>query len=292
MSFRMTVSLVALGWILGLARAQADGEGGCAKGYHDTTPAERAAMTAVLDAAMQALPAPPTGWVNTLNDDRPTAPASVCLDVVPWPYSYSRHYSRVEGKEDRDRALAAAAEESRAAMERKQPRIDALMAKLSEISSQIGPAVESGDNAKLEALRLESERVNAELQAVMEEGDATAKFEAAAADLYSDLEMSILVTVNSAQQESPSADAEPLSVPGASSASRWTADDGKQGHALVLFGEWQPSPAGFGLHSVARTGQDPRQPRTISIQYVANAKRIPALVDATNFAAMAALLAR
>jgi hypothetical protein len=86
---------------------------------------------------------------------------------------------------------------------------------------------------------------------VLNEGDPNKVFEAATANLYSDLEMSVGVTVNSGR-ESWNDGALPLRVPGAA----------------------------------------PEQPQSISVRITAHKERIPAVVAATNFAALAALPAR
>ena len=65
-------------------------------------------MTAALEAARAAVPAPAQGWINTLNDDSVSPPTSFCPDFYPWTYRYGRNYSRVEGAEERERAVAAA----------------------------------------------------------------------------------------------------------------------------------------------------------------------------------------
>ena len=113
MSMRVTVILVVLGSVLGLSRGYADYA--CSEDYHQATPEELATMTAALEAARAAVPAPAQGWINTLNDDSVSPPTSFCPDFYPWTYRYGRNYSRVEGAEERERAVAAAGEVVRAA---------------------------------------------------------------------------------------------------------------------------------------------------------------------------------
>jgi hypothetical protein len=282
--------LVLLGSVLGLSRGYADSP--CNKGYHDTTPGELATMTAVLEAARAAVPAPPEGWINTLNDDSVSAPQSLCLDFHPWTYSYNRNYSRVEGAEERERVVAAAGADVRAAMQAKQPKLDALQAEMTELSTQYAAAATSGDQARAQEIYLELERIGAESERIMNEGDPVQAFAAATASQYVDLEMHVGITVNSGR-ESPEVGAQPFDVPGASSAYQWfSGDTGEQGHALVLFGEWRPSASGFGLESVIPAGAAPEQPHALSIRISAHKDRLPSMIGATDFDALAALLAR
>jgi hypothetical protein len=137
--------LVLLCSVLALSRAYADYA--CSEDYHQATPEELATMTETLEAARAAVPAPPQGWVNTLNDDSVSPPTSFCPDFYPWTYRYGRHYSRVEGAEERERVMAAAGAEFKAAMDAKQPRLDALQAEMTELSTQYAAAATSGDEA-------------------------------------------------------------------------------------------------------------------------------------------------
>jgi len=290
MRYATTMFLVLLGSILGSSRSSADGV--CVKGYHDLTPAETATMTRVLESARAAVPAPPSGWINTLSDDSVSPPQSVCLDYSPWGYSYSRHYSRVEGAEERDQAIAAAGADYQAALAEKQPRMDALMAEMNLLSTEFAEAAASGDSARVETIKTEIERLNAEYEAVMNEGDPMAAFEAATASQYADLEMSIRVAVNPGVA-SPLDDAQPIQVSGAASAWQWfSGDDGQSGNALVLFGSWRPAASGYGLESVGIPGAAPDQPQAIAVTIIAYKDRLPSMIEATDFEAMAALLRR
>jgi hypothetical protein len=259
---------------------------------HQATPEELATMTETLEAARAAVPAPPSGWVRTLNDDSVSPPTSFCLEFYPWTYSYSRHYSRVEGAEERERVVAAAGAEYKAAMAAKQPRLDALQAKGTELSTQYAAAATSGDLARAQEIYLEVERVGAESARVMNEDDPMKAFEAATASQYVDLEMSVGVTVNSSR-ESPNDGAQTFDIPGAAAAYQWTSgDNGDQGNALVLFGEWRPSPDGFGLESVTPADAAPEAPHAVAVRINAYKDRLPAMIKATNFEALAALLSR
>lgn len=291
MSGRVTMCLVVLGSVLGLSQGYADAP--CYKGYHDTTPEELATMTATLETARAAVPAPPEGWINVLNDDSVSPPTSYCLDSSPWTYSYGRNYSRVEGHEQREAAIAAAGADVKAAMAAKQPRLDVLQARMTELSTQFGEAATSGDDARVQAINQEMQIVQAEYQSIMDEADpAMQAYEAEHAQQYSDIEMSVRVTVNPGR-ESPNDGAQPFDVPGAASAYQWTSgEDGQQGNALVLFGDWQPSPSGFGLESVTPDGAAPEQPHVLAVRIIAHKDRLPSMLEATDFDALATLLAR
>lgn len=289
MSVRATVILVVLSSVLALPRADADYA--CSEDYHQVTPGELATMTETLEAARAAVPAPPQGWVNTLNDDSVSPPTSLCPDFYPWTYRYGRSYTRVEGAEERERAIAAAGAEFKAAMDAKQPRLDALQAEMTELSTLYAAAATSGDQARAQEIYGEIERIGAESQRIMNEGDPAKAFEAATASQYSDLEMSVGITVNSTR-ESPQDGAQAFAVPGAAAAYQWTSgDNGDQGNALVLFGVWRPLPDGYGLEAVTPDGAAPEKAHAISVRIAAHKDRLPSLIEATDFEAVAALLA-
>ena len=284
------VLLVLLGSLIGWSQACADAE--CVKGYHDMTPEETATMTAVLESARAAVPAPPSGWINTLNDDSVSPPTSVCLDFSPWTYSYGRNYTHAEGADDRQAVLNSAGQDYKAIMAERQPRLDALQAQMNELSQQYGEAATSGDYARLEVLQAEMERLNAESEQVMNEGDPMGAYEAATASQYLDLEMSVSVRVNP-WSESPMDGAQPIEVSGATSAWQWeSGDDGQNGNALVLFGAWGPAPSGYGLVPVGIPGAAPERPQAISVMIFAYRDRLPSMIEATDFGAIAALVGR
>ena len=128
----------------------------------------------------------------------------------------------------------------------------------------------SGDSIRVEAIKAEMERLNAEIELVMNEEDPTAAFEAATASESVDLEMSIAVTVKPGV-ETPLDGAQPIEVSGASSAWQWTSgDDGQHGNALVLLGAWRPAASRYGLESVATPGEAPEQAQAISVKIIAH----------------------
>ena len=73
---RFRVSLVAYALVALADTSGALAVGVCNKGFRDTTAAERATLTAVLEAVKKALPAVPTGWV-ILGDDEVSVPRSL-----------------------------------------------------------------------------------------------------------------------------------------------------------------------------------------------------------------------
>ena len=86
---RALACFVSLVTLLPIALADAP----CNKGYRDTTAAERARITAALQAAKSALPPAPEGWQLRGGDDI-SVTTSICQDgeAVPWDYSLSRSY--------------------------------------------------------------------------------------------------------------------------------------------------------------------------------------------------------
>lgn len=111
----------------------------CVKAYRDTTADERAVMTMVLENALRALPPAPEGWVLA-GDDRPYVQPSICRDDEgrPWRYELSRDYQRVDDLDKRNKILEDASARRATAMQAKQPRLDAIMARIEEISAAAG----------------------------------------------------------------------------------------------------------------------------------------------------------
>jgi len=286
----MAVCLVVLGSVFGFSQAGADAP--CEKGFRDTTPEERATMTAALESARAAVPEPPTGWVRTLHDDSVAPLTVICLDYFPWTYSYSRAYTRVEGAEGREQAIEVEREKAQATAAARQPQVDAYQVRMTELSTEYSAAASSGDDARVQAATAEMQAFQAEYQRFMSEDDSTKALEAAIAAQYLDIEMSVHVMVNPAR-ESPEQGAQTIDVPGAASASQWVSGgEGENATTLVLFGQWQPSATGFGLESVTPSGAAPEQVHAISVRFHAHKDRIASLLEATDLDAIAALLVR
>ncbi len=102
----LMVCAAALATVAPAARSDAP----CNKGYRDSTAAERATMTAVLQAAKKALPPAPTGWVIE-GDDEISITTNLCQDyeAAPWVYHFNRTYQRIDDQEARDKIIADAA---------------------------------------------------------------------------------------------------------------------------------------------------------------------------------------
>jgi hypothetical protein len=284
-----TVSCAAV--LMGAA-PMAFGDAPCGKGFRDSTAAERATMTAILQAARKALPPAPTGWV-ILGDDQIGVTMKLCRDYegAPWVYHFNRNYQRVDDQEARDKIIADAAAASQAALAQKQPRLDAAMAKMNKIVAKQVALIEKGDMAGAQALNDDVASAQAEYQKAMDEGDSQAQFEAAAAKAGRDITMYINVVVNSNQETTdPNAKSLPP-PPGARAAFRWPSS--RQGdsedHAMILLGQWQPAPDGVWkrlLHPAAA----PTAAQVISISVTADPERIAGVIGAIDVKSLATLV--
>lgn len=277
----------ALALIVGASSARADGV--CEKGFRDTTSAERATMTAVLEAAKKALPTAAEGWVIP-GDDQVSVPTNICRDyeLEPWRYQFTRYYQRVDDQEARDQAIKVAAANMQADMAWKQPRLDALMAKMQVLADEQIAAAQKGDYARVEAVNQQLAAVQADYQKVADEGNTAAQNSAIFEEVSRDREMSISVEVNS-RVESPGSGASNLRLPaGARYAFRWSATRGdvKEDHALILLGSWKPA-AGGGLQLAPRADLAPAAAHGISISVVADANRLAPTVDRIAFGNLA-----
>ena len=156
---------VLLAAVLGVSAVHADGE--CAKGFRDTTAVERQTMLGVMEAAKAALPGAPEGWI--IGGYEELSPVgSICIDgeSTPWEYGFSRTFNRADDQAARDQALADAGAAVRAAQEARQPRIDALMAKMQTLGAELGPAAQKGDQARVEAIQRELDGLSKQFEAI------------------------------------------------------------------------------------------------------------------------------
>ncbi len=277
-----------------LVATTANGDGDCVKGYRDITEAERGTMNAVLETAKKAIPAPPAGWVLR-GDDSVSLATTICIDqeAGPWTYELMRYYQRVDDQEARNKILEKAATDLAAQMAAKQPRLDALMAKIQAQSQEAAAAAQSGDYTRIESINKEMQKTSEEYQKVVEEGGTTAKMNAAAAEASRDQEMSVVVRVNSGF-EFPSPEAQRLPPPsGAQSAYRWSEKRGsvQEAHALVLLGQWQPSSEG-GLQAKLSPNAAAPAAQAISVRVVTDESRLSPTLDATDFNALASTLVK
>jgi hypothetical protein len=270
--------------------AVARGDAPCNKGYRDTTPAERATMTAVLQAARKALPPAPTGWVIQ-GEDQISVTTNLCRDSegAPWRYQFSREYQRVDDQEARNKIIADAAAASQAAFALKQPRIDAIQAKIEALVKKQVALVEKGDMAGATALNEQMATLQEQYKAVMDEGDSQAQFDAAAAKASRDQSMSINVVVNS-NQVTPDATAKPIPLPsGARAAFRWdtSRDQVPSENALILVGQWQAI-AGGSWKRVLHPSMAPTAAQVMSISVTADPGRIAGIISSIDVASLAA----
>ena len=153
---------------LGASAAYGDAE--CVRGFRDTTAAERQTMLGVMEAAKAALPGAPAGWI--IGGYEELSPiGSICKDGenTPWAYSFSRTFNRTDDQAARDQALADAGDKARAAQAARQPRIDALMARMQTLSAELSAAAQKGDQARVDALNREMEGISKEFDAMAAE---------------------------------------------------------------------------------------------------------------------------
>jgi hypothetical protein len=269
--------------------AHADSE--CAKGYRGTTPAERATMTDVLAAVKKALPAAPTGWV-LLGDDKFSVPTSLCrdLEASPWYYDYTRYYQRTDDQEARQKIIADAARKAAADQKLKQPRLDAIMGKMSKLSEQQGAALQKGDAKRAEAIGADIAKLQEEYKKVSDEGDSAQQF-AAAADLAGrDMAMNIAVQVNG-HRATPGDGSSGLPLPpGARAAIRWTQSK-KEDEALILLGDWKPGKEGF-WESSPRAKLAMSSAHAIAIYVTADATRLAPTLKSIDFSSLAKLVSK
>ena len=276
---------------LGVTDLRADAE--CFRGYRDTTADERAAMTAVLQNALRALPPAPEGWVLVSDDSLYVRP-SVCRDdeAEPWSVQFSRDYQRIDDLDERNKILDEAGAKMKASMQAKQPRIDAVMARVQALSAAAVAAAEKGDFAKVDALNIELEQATAEMEQIMAEGGTFEQLDAANEEASRDRSLRIAVVVNPSH-ESLGAGAERMSVPpSAEQAYRWreTRGDVTDETALLLFGRWQST--GDAMAPVSRPNAAPTAAQAISVRITADETRMQSVLDAIDFEALAASLAR
>jgi hypothetical protein len=267
----------------------ADGE--CFKGFRDTTPAERAALTKVLETARRSLPPALDGWVVNSDDDLYVTPR-ICRDdeAEPWTSEFSRSYLRVDDREARDQILEDAGDRMKAAMAVAQPRMDAIMARIQELSMAAVAAAEKSDFDKVEKINAEIEKASAEM------GQLTSgtyqDLDRANEDASRDRDIRIEVEVNSGHGLFGYG-AEKTTVPaGADSAYRWRHTEGSviEETVLVLFGPWRAN--GEVLEPVFRANAAPTAAQAVSVSITADESRIGSVLDSIDFKTLAASVSR
>jgi len=288
------ISTAAWALVAVLGASSARGDGVCEKGYRDTTAAERTTITSVLEAVKQALPPAPQGWV-ILGDDQVSVPTSICRDaeLSPWNYGFTRYYQQVDDQEADAALVKAAAERSQADLAQKQPRLDALMARMQAISEQQAALAQKGDIEGAAAMNEQVATVQAQYQKVIDEGSVAAQNEAAFAEASRDQTMDISVTVNprtAGQRDDAKAFKPPA---GTVSALRWSGTRGsvKEDSARILIGQWQPAESGS-TALVPRTNVAASAAHAIAVLVVADAGRITPTIDAIDFGSLANIVSR
>lgn len=273
----------------------ARGDGVCNAGFRDSTPAERARMTAVLEIAKRSLPAAPAGW-QIGGYEEISVVGSICRDGenLPWSYGISRTFDRVDDYEARQQVMRDAAAHAAEEQQKKQPRMDALMAQMQQLSARQGALVQKGDMAGAEKINYEIERIQAEYQRIADEGDSQARIAAAGKEMERDLHMSISVRVNETMVPLTNGAASFPLPPGASVAQRWTraadAEKSAEGHALVLFGGWNRAEQTRRWMPARRANAVPTAAHVISVEVVGDPARIDPLLQGIDFRGLATAL--
>lgn len=287
------IALTASLGVLALGASAARADSPCDRGYRDTTAAERATMTRILESVRQVLPPAPEGWV-VVNDDPPSVPGSLCMDYErkPWSYGYSRTYRRTDRNEEIDRVTRAAADLMQADMAKKQPRLDAIMAKSEALTRQQIALIQKGEMEKAVAFNEQLAALQEEYRKVSDEGDARARGEAMMIEAMRDIEFSVSVSVNPWGESPADADTTAITVAGKPvTAYRWNSrsEDSHQGGALVVYGLWRTTTSGS-LGLVAR-GQVPANAvHGLSVRVDADEDRLPSVIEAIDFAALEKLV--
>jgi hypothetical protein len=290
----LTASFLVMA-IFSIAKAIADAP--CDKGFRDSTPAERARMTTILEIAKKSLPPAPAGW-QIGGYEEISVQGSVCRDgeLRPWSYGISRNYNRVDDAEAREKVMRDAAAHMVAEQARKQPRMDALMAQMQKISERQGALIEKGDMAGAEKLNHEMVKLQAEYQKVANEGDSQARIAAAGKESDRDRHMSVTVRVNETSKPLVAGAANFALPTGASATQRWTlpgnAHKSEEGHALVLYGTWNRMDQTAGWRAARRANAVPTAAHVISVEVVGDPSRIDPMLQAIDFKSLATALTK
>jgi hypothetical protein len=286
---------LAVATVFGAAMARGDAP--CNAGFRDSTPAERARMTAILEIAKKSLPPAPAGWQIGGYEEISVA-GSVCRDGEnrPWSYGISRNYTRVDDYEARQQAMRDTAAHLAAEQQKKQPRMDALMAQMQQLSARQVALVQKGDMAGAQKVNYDMEKIQAEYKKVAEEGDSQARIAAAGKEMDRDLHMSISVRVNETAVPLTSGAAKFPLPPGAFAAQRWTrpadAEKSAEGHALVLYGTWNRVEKTKTWTAARRANAVPTAAHAISVEVIGDPARIDPLLQGIDFNSLATALTK
>lgn len=274
--------------------AHADGKI-CERGFRDSTPAERARMTTILETVKGALPPAPAGWQVT-GYEVISVPTTVCRDeeTRPWSYGISRTYNRVDDYEARQKIMRDAAADTATELAERQPQIDALTAKMQALSTRQVALVQKGDMAGAQKINADMEKLQDEYKRVLEGSDSEARITAAGKESTRDQIMSISVRVNGMDQQVGSRAASLPPPAGATAAQRWTqagdaannagdAATNDEGHALVLFGNWSRARTVPQWQGAPRANAVPTAAHVISVEVTGDPSRIDPMLQAINF---------
>ncbi len=270
------------------------GDAPCNTGLRDVTAAERAQITTVLQSAQDALPPTPEGWnivVDTANEI--SVPAKMCRDheSVPWSYGFTRNYRQVADAEARNQLITDQAVRQRAAMEQRQPRLEVVQQKMQTIIQQQMALNQKRDYAGAEKLQPQLEAAQKEHEAILDESNDPAATAATNKAFNRDLEMSISVRVNPPNERAGERATSVAPPAGARSAQRWHVGNANEstGRALYLFGAWKPAAQG-GSQPALRAGVPPSGTHAVSVYVIADPDRFPTIVQAIDFAKIAAIV--
>jgi hypothetical protein len=264
----------------------------CYKGYRDTSPVERAKMTAVLQTVKDALPAPPAGW-QISSDDAISVPQSLCQDfgLIPIDYGFGRLYRQVGDAQKRQKLMDDQSARLVEAYKQKQPRLEAIQGKMEKLNAQQIALLQKGDLAGAEKFGPQIAALQEEYQKVADEGNDPAAMNAVSKELNRDLELTISVRVNPTTASVPTG-AKPMVAPaGAKSAHRWHVEDENQStdHALYYFGTWFKRPDGTFQPSV-RQGAPFSAAHGMTLEISGDPARVTQTISALNFAKVASAL--
>ncbi len=156
--------------------------------------------------------------------------------------------------------------------------------------AELGPAAQTGDQVRIDAINRELEMLQQQLDSVINNAPSAAQNEALAASIYHDREMGIGVSINPGWVSDADLQSSPAPM-GAHSALRGeTTHEGiTTTTAVVLIGNWRRI-AGGGLQSIPRTEAPSTAAHAIVVSVTADPARLEALVDSIDFGALAALL--
>jgi hypothetical protein len=268
------------------------GDGVCNKGERNITAAESTQMTNVLKAAQSALPPAPEGWIIVVDTSLEISlPRTICGDVekVPWNYGFARTYRNGANAEARQQIIMDQAARQQAAMKERQPRLEALQAKMQKIMQQQMALNQKRDYAGAEKLQPQLKAAEKEYEKLINEAYDPAAIAGADKEFERDREMFINVRVNP-QSESVGPGARAFAPPaGAKSALRWHVENEKESNdqALVLFGAWKPGTEGRWQQTL-RAGIAPSGAHGVAVYIRGDPERVTQAIAKIDFAKLAA----